>query len=313
MRLLFLSICVFTSWVGFCQATPDVLDYQTFGKKTDPAIIFLHGGPGYNSVAFEVIAAEKLAGEGFFVLSYDRRGEGRHEHLDADYTLAQTQNDLLQIIDELALKEVNLLGHSFGGIVASQFASNHPEMVNAIILMGSPVVMQDIYRHVIAKSEAMYKAKGDETNLKYIDMLKQMDTTSLEYSAYSFMHAMSNGFYSPAEPQQEAKELYQHFMKDTLLSKYASRMGREAPAGFWKNDQYTTIDIREDILKVKSEGIQMYALYGEEDGLYPASQKSWLKQNLGKQQVVYLEDCSHSVFVDRRAAFLTVLSGWLGE
>ena len=41
---------------------------ETFGNQKDTPIIYLHGGPGYNSTSFEVTTAEKLAKEGFFVI-----------------------------------------------------------------------------------------------------------------------------------------------------------------------------------------------------------------------------------------------------
>ena len=50
---------------------------KAFGNKKGIPVIFLHGGPGFNCVNFEVTTAQKLADKGFYVIVYDRRGEGR--------------------------------------------------------------------------------------------------------------------------------------------------------------------------------------------------------------------------------------------
>jgi len=43
------------------------LEVQTLGNEKDKPLIFLHGGPGYNSVAFEKTTAEELSKNGFFL------------------------------------------------------------------------------------------------------------------------------------------------------------------------------------------------------------------------------------------------------
>jgi proline iminopeptidase len=102
------------------------LEVETFGIETDKPIIFLHGGPGYNSVAFEKTTANKLTENGFFVISYDRRGEGRNQELKAEYTFAQTIDDLNQIYETYNLSKATLIGHSFGGVVGTLYADAFP-------------------------------------------------------------------------------------------------------------------------------------------------------------------------------------------
>lgn len=49
----------------------------SFDSNKDKPIIFLHGGPGYNCANFEATTAQQLANKGFYVIVYNRRGEGR--------------------------------------------------------------------------------------------------------------------------------------------------------------------------------------------------------------------------------------------
>jgi proline iminopeptidase len=103
------------------------LEVQTFGSDKSTPVLFLHGGPGYNSVSFERTTAQELAENGFFVISYDRRGEGRNTHLKAAYTFKQTYKDIRQIYTTYDLKKKTLIGHSFGGIVGTLFADQYPK------------------------------------------------------------------------------------------------------------------------------------------------------------------------------------------
>lgn len=286
------------------------LEVETFGNEKGKPIIFLHGGPGYNSVAFERTTAEELAKNGFYVISYDRRGEGRNEHLSAEFTFKQTFEDLNQIYKTYKLKKSTLIGHSFGGVVATLFADKYPEKIKTLILVGSPISMQETLRNIITKSKAIYATKDDKTNLNYINMLEKMDSTSLEYSSYSFMHAMSNGFYSTKSPNEKAINLYQKFQTDSLLKKYASKMEYLAPQKFWKNEKYTSISLTKNLENLIVKKVTIFAVYGKEDGLYSKEQVEKLKNILGDNKVKYLENCSHSVFIDQQENFIELLKGW---
>lgn len=289
------------------SSTAQNLQIETFGNKKDKPVIFLHGGPGYNSVTFEKTTAKELSDNGFYVISYDRRGEGRNEKLSAEYTFAQTIEDLNQIYD---LDKAIIIGHSFGGVIATFFADKFSEKIESVILISTPISMQETLKNIIDKSKLLYQEKNDKMNLYYIDMLEKMDKASLEYSSYCFMHAMSNGFYSTKNPNEKAVELYKSFQADSVLKKYASKMEYLAPKKFWENESYTTISIKENLKELKNNNIKVYAIYGKEDGLYSKEQVVELKNILGSNSVEYLDNCSHNVFIDQQDKFVELLQKW---
>jgi len=211
---------------------------KTFGKAKDKPIIYLHGGPGYNSVNFEATTAQKLADNGFFVIVYDRRGEGRSIDSNAKFTFKETFEDINFIYKKYGIKRATLIGHSFGGVVATLFSNKYPHKIKSIILVGAPVSLQTTFKTILAKSKSIYQSQNDSVSLNYISMLETMDTNSIEYSAYCFGHALRNGFYSPKKPTEEAKKIYSQYRTDTLLLTYSSQMSSEAPQGFWKNEKY---------------------------------------------------------------------------
>jgi proline iminopeptidase len=280
---------------------------RAFGNPGDSAVIFLHGGPGYNCASFEATTAAQLASKGKYVIVYDRRGEGRSADPKAKFTFQESISDLLNLYKKYKITKATLYGHSFGGMLAAKFASAHPNYVHAIVLIGAPVNLQETFRTIRNSAKAYYTAKGDSANLTYLNMLNSMDTTSLFYSSYCFMHAAGIKAYSPKNPTEEAKAIYSTFTSDTLLVKYSSKMTMEGPTGFWKNEAYTTLDLTKDLAALKSSGMKIIGVYGLDDGLYSPKQIDDLKAILGKDAVYYLENCSHSVFVDRQTKFLEIV------
>ena len=282
---------------------------KTFGKANDKPIIFLHGGPGYNCASFEATTAQTLSDKGFFVIVYDRRGEGRSKDPNAAYTFKETFDDLNRIYQQYGIKKSTLIGHSYGGVVATLFAGSYPDKIQSIVFVGAPVSLQETFKTIIAKSKSIYAAKKDSINLHYITLLESMDTTSMDYCIYCFRHATQNGFYRVKNPTDEAKGIQSKLRTDTL-SKYASQMTVAAPMGIWKNEKYSTLDLFADIKKLQTNKIGIYGLYGKEDGLYSSEQVQKLQNLIGESNLKYLDNCSHSVFIDQQTQFLDAINTW---
>lgn len=283
---------------------------RTFGSNKDKPIIFLHGGPGYNCVNFEATTAQQLADKGLFVIVYDRRGEGRSEDPNAEFTFKETFDDLNFIYQKHELAKSTLIGHSFGGVIATLFAEANPNKIQSIILVSAPVSLQTTFKNIVVKSKSIYQSKKDSMNLHYVSILENMDTTSIEYSSYCLGHAMQNGFYTPKNLTTEAKSIYSKFKVDTLLKKYASQMTYQAPQGFWKNEKYTTIDLTKNLDNLKKKKINIFGLYGKDDDLYSIQQVTDLQKQIGLNNLKYFDSCSHNVFVDQQAQFIDAVKMW---
>ena len=288
------------------NANAQELYSKAFGNPKDHPILFLHGGPGYNCAGFEVTAAQALADNGFYVIVYDRRGEGRSTDAKAQFNFKETFADINLILTTYNVKKAALIGHSFGGIVGTLFMKQFPEKVNALYLVGAPVSLQETFKTILKSSRKIYESKNDKTNLNYIDMIEKMDPTSAEYYAYSFGHAMQNGFYTPKKMSDEAKAIYGNAAKDPAFT-YASKMTYEAPQGFLKNENYTSINLTNDLKSLVSSKFKICGLYGKDDGLYSPEQVNQLQELLGNDKVDYIDDCSHSVFIDQQKRFIAFL------
>jgi class 3 adenylate cyclase/pimeloyl-ACP methyl ester carboxylesterase len=79
---------------------------------------------------------ERLA-ENHLLIRYDKRGTGLSDRQVTDYSPEANLRDLEQIIADLGLLKVALLGYSQGGPIAAAYAVKHPEQVSHLIFYGS--------------------------------------------------------------------------------------------------------------------------------------------------------------------------------
>jgi proline iminopeptidase len=283
---------------------------RSFGSKNDHPVIFLHGGPGSSSVFFEATTARQLADRGFFVIIYDRRGEGRSPDSDARLDFNEAFDDLKSIYAHYNLKKASLLAFSFGGLIAAQFAQKYPDKIESLILCSALVSQQRSYETILRSAKFIYKNKKDNPNLNELELISQMDTNSLAYRTLVFKHASANSFFSLPAPGDQAKAIYDSYKTDTLIIQY--QKNEKAVTTFWKHETNRNIDVTPQLSYLKKLGKPIYALYGKQDGLYSAPQISDLKSLLGNDRVRYLDNCSHTLFIDQQQLFLSAMGLWLG-
>jgi 3-oxoadipate enol-lactonase len=68
------------------------------------------------------------------VIVPDLRGHGRSRDLPPPYDAAQLAADLAVVLDDLGISSAAVLGYSQGGAIAQQFALDHPERCDHLIL-----------------------------------------------------------------------------------------------------------------------------------------------------------------------------------
>ncbi|MFT6324417.1 MAG: proline iminopeptidase [Salibacteraceae bacterium] len=306
-KSILLFVIILTGWTVNSQT----IYSKAFGNPTHEPVIYLHGGPGYNSIGFELTTAQKLSESGFYVIVYDRRGEGRSPDANAKFTFQETFDDLDEIYQKFNFKRATLIGHSFGGVIGTLYTERNSSTVKSLVLVAAPISMQETFTTILKRSKSIYENNNDSTNLMYIGMLERMDKKSLEYSSYSFGHAMQNGFYMPNTPSKEALAIYTQIKADTLIGPNASKMTYEAPKGFWENENYTSIDLTQNLRNVSQIGIPLFGLYGTEDLLYSTEQVMKLKKLITSTNFEYIDKCSHNVFIDQQDIFIARLKTWI--
>ena len=105
------------------------------GAPDAPPVLFLHGGPGYNSYSFAQIEGPLLEKQ-LRMIYLDQRGSGRSERpWTRDYKMATLVEDIDALRRSLGVNQLALIGHSFGGTLALEYASAHPEHVSKLVLV----------------------------------------------------------------------------------------------------------------------------------------------------------------------------------
>ncbi|MDY0988933.1 alpha/beta hydrolase [Flavobacterium sp. CFBP9031] len=280
---------------------------KTYGNEKNKTIIFIHGGPSGNATLFEGTTAQKLADQGFYVIAYDRRGEGRSADPNAKFTYEEAFQDLNSIYKKYHLKKAILLGHSFGGLVATLYTNKYPKNVSALVLAGALFSQQETYDHILNTLKKKYS--NDSEQLKRIDVVENLDKNSAEYRKGCFELAGENGFFKMPNPTAESKKLYSDYEAGEFYK--TNIRNKNAPLLFYQNEKQNNIDTRAILKKIKSAGVPIYGIYGKDDGIFSSAQINSLKAITGENHFAFLNNCSHYLFVDQQAAFISKLKNWL--
>ncbi|SDK78210.1 Pimeloyl-ACP methyl ester carboxylesterase [Methylophilus rhizosphaerae] len=126
------------------------LHYQILGQGQP--LVFLHGlfGSGDNWGAIA-----RYFSQHYQVNSVDLRNHGCSPHSDTQ-TYPEMAGDLLDTLNALGADQIHLLGHSFGGKVAMQFATQYPQRVNKLIVVDMGIrAYADAHTQLIAAMQAV--------------------------------------------------------------------------------------------------------------------------------------------------------------
>jgi len=69
------------------------------------------------------------------VIRYDLRGQGQSEVSSGGYSMDDWASDLYHLLCYLNIERTYLVGHSMGGHISLKFTLDHPEMVDALVVV----------------------------------------------------------------------------------------------------------------------------------------------------------------------------------
>jgi proline iminopeptidase len=117
--------------------------------------LYLHGGPGYWSKSFQH-AVGGLLSEELEMIYLDQRGSGRSEvSSNGDYSLDRLMMDLEEVRLHFGYEQWYVMGHSFGGLLAVNYADRFPERVKGVILSNSTLDMKESFGCQIRKGRVL--------------------------------------------------------------------------------------------------------------------------------------------------------------
>jgi pimeloyl-ACP methyl ester carboxylesterase len=111
--------------------------YRTHGQPDGLPMLLVHGSFASSrwwEPLFAVLPAEIL------VVAPDLRGCGQSEKTETGYTIEEQAADLWAFVQALGWRNFELVGHASGGALAIEFALNHADRLNTLILVDSAPV-----------------------------------------------------------------------------------------------------------------------------------------------------------------------------
>lgn len=117
----------------FYQSRGMQLHYEVAGSG--PAILMIHGFTNHGMVWAQQIA--DLLHAGYRVVMPDLAGHGLSQVADRKITVDELAQDMVALLDHLAIDRAVVCGLSLGGMVAQYLAADHSARVEALIVANS--------------------------------------------------------------------------------------------------------------------------------------------------------------------------------
>lgn len=252
------------------------LFYETDGAG-EPLILI----PGFASGAWTWFRQTKDLVKDFRVITFDPRGIGRSFASEEDLQNLSIEvfvRDILQILDELKIEKANVLGASFGGFVAQEFALEFPERISKLILActsagGANHVKPDI---------EILRSFTPDPNLTVGESIRKF-----------IRPAFTNDFNE--KHAEEVEKVCQ--MREESLVADAVYMAQLSVA--------FSFDSSEKLGEIKNETL---VLTGDKDSVVPMENSINLAENIPNAKLEIIENGSHMFFVENADEFNKIVS-----
>ena len=275
-------------------SSSNILHYEIFGKNNASPIVVLHGGPGFNFRYIQPFVT-RLA-DHFQIIFYDQRGSGDSTYFPLNVTTINVQTfveDLEKLRNHLGFKKWAVLGHSWGGMLAMQYALRHPEHIEKLILVSSVPSTKKNYDDYTKKMPDRKRVYQDE--LKNIESLKAKDPDG--YTRRYYQAIFKPGFYDPQKsyllpvqtnPAFSVGQIY-NLMTETLYSH--------------------PFDLNQALRKLR---IPTLLIHGEDDFI-PIRFAQEIADNIEGSVFHRIAQCGHFPFIEKTEDFLIIVQHFMRE
>ena len=234
-------------------------------------LVCLHGGPGFDHWSFGDYL-DPLAADLRLIL-VDQRGHGMSDDVDsATLTLGALADDVVRLAEALDVGPVAVLGHSFGGLVGLRAAVDHPDAVQALVVVGTAVRAQPPARALPAAA----------------DPARSQEETRAEFEEQaSFLFA------DAADPRRD------EWLRQTAPMVFAP----QTAAAVSRDGELAArlADVRAPTLVVA----------GRHDRICSVEDAERLARAVANERFIVFERSGHLPFVEEQAAFLDAVRAFL--
>ncbi|MGP6139400.1 MULTISPECIES: alpha/beta fold hydrolase [unclassified Jeotgalibaca] len=148
--------------------------YYQMGGVGEP-LLFIHGN-GEDSDIFSIQFEDFQPTH--TVIAMDTRGHGRSDLGVDTLTFRLIADDILTLLDELAIEKIIIVGYSDGGNIALYLAAHNPERVRCVITMGSnykaDAIEKTTYQEIVEHREELLTQEQNEEVKRQLNIVNLM-------------------------------------------------------------------------------------------------------------------------------------------
>lgn len=270
---------------GFVPVRNARIYYREIGQGQP--ILLLHGGPDFDHTYF-LPDMDRLA-DTFRLIYYDQRGRGRSaQNVQPEEVTIQSEiEDLEHLREYFQLDSVPVLGHSWGALLAMEYALHHPKRVSHLILMNAAPASHDDFmrlqqfRHERPAAD-LAKMKELSSTIKYQE--GDPDTVA-DYYRNHFRATLKR----PEHLETLMKSLRSSFTKEGILK--AREIEERLVHETWSSSEYNVLPKLGQLL------IPTLILHGDRDHI-PLECASHIAESIPGSRFVVLSDCGHFSYLE---------------
>lgn len=254
-----------------------------------PALLLLHGLACDHSTWEPVI--ESLS-RNFTVIAPDLLGHGDSAKPRADYSVGGYANGMRDLLTVLGIDTVTVVGHSFGGGVAMQFAYQYPERTDRIVLVASGGLGPEVTPAIRAiTTPGFHQVMGVLT----MPGVRHVGTAAMRLLAKSGITVLRDF--------DEAAEIYESF-KDPRTRAAICHVVRAVVD--WKGQIVTMAD-----RAYLTEAMPMCVIWGAEDLIIPVGHASNASELAPTARVEIVPNAGHFPHKDHPQRFVKILRDFI--
>lgn len=264
-------------------------------KGSGEPMLILHGGPGlshnYMLPYFDELAAD------YQLIFFDQRGGGKTDFPKdtSSINMDAFVEDVEAIRKHFNIEKMALLGHSWGSILALNYAAKYQNHVNQLVLVSPAPATTKFYEEMVSN---MHKKRTEEETkeLVQIMMSKAFDKRETE----AFTKAMKIGdkvnLYDPSRID-ELYELHQYTQETATKFWFTSNLMERH---FF---DYNVVD------KIKEITVPTLIVIGDMDNV-PFASSQFIADNLENARLEIIKSTGHYPFFEDNKAFTNVLTNY---
>jgi proline iminopeptidase len=251
-------------------------------------MIVLHGGPDFDQ-SYLLPDMDRLS-DSFRLIYYDQRGRGRSADgvQPEDVTVESEVEDLDKVREHFQLSSAAVLGHSWGAVLALEYAIRHPDRVSHLILMNPAPVSKDDF--TLLRKQRLEQLGGDLDRMKAIAATaayKEGDPDAV--AAYYRIH-FSAALKRPQDLDKLLATMRASFVKEGILK-------ARAVEDRLMSDTWMSAGEYDLIPKIRSLSIPTMVIYGDHEFI-PEACAAHIAEAIPKARFVKLRDCGHFSYLE---------------